>query len=108
MRRRDEYVVSGAIGDLDGDGRPDLVTVSAAKTLNVHHGLQSAVEFSAVLTLAPERVAIADLDGDDVLDLFLDLFAGELGRFIDEQADHLGIMVVGFPELEGEVVITTR
>jgi len=43
----------------------------------------------------------------DSLDLLLDLLPGQLGRFVDQQSDDLGIVDVGVPQLFGQPVITT-
>lgn len=68
-----------AAADLSGDGKPDLVTANAdGNSLSVvlnttEPGSASPVTFAAAVTItcpgAPERVMLADLDGDGDLDI---------------------------------------
>jgi len=68
-----------ALGDLDGDGRPDVAVANeAGNTLSVFRnagvtGTISASSFAAAVTIAagsgPYGIAIADLDGDGKADL---------------------------------------
>jgi gliding motility-associated-like protein len=65
-----------AIGDLDGDGKPDLaVSNNGASTISVFRntGSSGTVTFATKVDLAsggaPQSVAIGDLDGDGKLDL---------------------------------------
>lgn len=61
--------------DLDGDQRPELVTINADNTLNIYHntGLSGPDRYGAPLTLAtganPVALHVADFNGDRRLDL---------------------------------------
>ena len=70
------------LGDLNGDGRPDLVTPNsneAAVLLNrAEGGLQP---IGAVPATAPFGIALADLDGDGALDLVTSSESGALDLF---------------------------
>lgn len=68
-----------AIGDIDGDGKPDIVTVNGgASTVSVLRNTSSGgmLSFAAKNDFAvgsgPFGVAITDLDGDGRLDLVID------------------------------------
>ena len=70
--------VSVAIGDLDGDGKPDLAVTNAEPSTNTVSILRNtstpgSVSFSAKVAFAtgaiPRNVAIGDLDGDGKADL---------------------------------------
>jgi hypothetical protein len=73
------YPYCVAIGDIDGDGKPDLVTVnSQGNTLSVFRNTSSvgsitAGSFAAKIDFAtgsyPYRVALGDIDGDGKPDL---------------------------------------
>jgi hypothetical protein len=56
-------IVASAVGDLDGDGRPDLVTAGADRTLEIRLGLSDAPGQTAKLPLAPELLEVANVDG---------------------------------------------
>ncbi|MFM8834887.1 MAG: FG-GAP-like repeat-containing protein, partial [Cytophagales bacterium] len=67
---------SVAIGDLDGDGKPDLAVANEiSRTLSVFHntGSSGTVSFAAKVDFTtgadPRSVAIGDLDGDGKPDL---------------------------------------
>ena len=47
------------------------------------------------------------MSGRDIFHLFLRLFLGELFGFADQEADDFDIIVVGFPKLECEFVVST-
>ncbi|HEV2331814.1 MAG TPA: FG-GAP-like repeat-containing protein [Gammaproteobacteria bacterium] len=63
-----------AIGDLNGDGSPDIVTVNGAdNTMSVLLGsvngtFGSRTDFSVGINSVPRRVQLADVDGDKRLD----------------------------------------
>ncbi|HUC83946.1 MAG TPA: FG-GAP-like repeat-containing protein, partial [Candidatus Acidoferrales bacterium] len=71
---------SAAAGDLDGDGRPDIValnygdkTISLLKNIGTAAGVLNASSFAAPVVLAapggPYEAVIADLNGDGLPDL---------------------------------------
>ena len=70
-----------AAGDLDGDGKPDLVTVNAsANTLSILRNVSASgsitpASFAAKVDLAtgmdPRAIAIGDIDGDGKLDIVI-------------------------------------
>ncbi len=66
------YVMSAAIGDFNGDGRPDLA-LAAEGRLRLFH--QSALGFEPGrfldLPVQADQIGAADLDGDGFADLFL-------------------------------------
>lgn len=69
------------LGDLDGDGRPDLVTPNrdeVAVLLNPEEGLR---RIGSVPATAPFGIALADLDGDGTLDLVTSAESGALDVF---------------------------
>src|SRR5665213_3029700 len=78
--------VSVAIGDLDGDGKPDLVVANyAGNTVSVYRntsasGSITAASFTVKVDFAtgvyPSSVAIGDLDGDGKPDLAVANFSG--------------------------------
>ncbi|MEZ5063095.1 MAG: VCBS repeat-containing protein [bacterium] len=74
--------VEAAIGDVDGDGKPDLVTVSADRSLEIRAPFDAEPIFQS-LTLAPERLALVDLDGDG--------------------ADEIAIGLLGFADSDVEI-----
>ena len=67
---------SVAIGDLNGDGRPDLVVANASNKISLLLGndaggfqTQTPLSFSSGVLNNPSSVAVADLNGDGRLDL---------------------------------------
>jgi hypothetical protein len=64
---------SAVVADVDGDGKPDLVTVSPSQTaisVLVGHGDGTfAAHVDSVLATAPFAIAVADVNGDGKLDI---------------------------------------
>ncbi len=66
-------VVAMALGDLDGDGGTDLITVTTARTLEIRRDLAETPDQVAELSLAPEHLALADLDRDGRAEVYVAL-----------------------------------
>jgi hypothetical protein len=62
-----------AVGDVDGDGRPDLVTASATGGLEIRLDLADDPAASVALPLAPDCLEVADLDGNGVGEIYAGL-----------------------------------
>jgi len=60
--------VAVAVGDLNGDGRPDVVTANQSGSISVLLRGSRAVDYK-VGSPGPDDVALADLDGDGDLDV---------------------------------------
>ena len=76
-----------AIADLNGDGRPDIVTAnSESNTVSVLLGNGDGT-FSALQSFAvgdsPRAVAVADLTGDGILDLIVANYNGDTISVLD-------------------------
>ena len=84
-----------ALGDVDGDGRPDVVLASeeAPAALYHNHGdfaftnvtKASGLDFTG---LATTSVVLADVDGDRDLDLVAGTFGGPVALFINDGTGH--------------------
>lgn len=66
----------GTIGDVDGDGNPDIIvanynsgTVSAFKNISTSGNITFTPGVDVATGLAPDRVSIGDLDGDGESDI---------------------------------------
>jgi hypothetical protein len=73
-------VVATAIGDLDADDRLDLVTVSSDGALDIRLDLADEPTQRSTLTLAPELLELADLDGDGFPEIFVALLGLDTGE----------------------------
>lgn len=70
------HVKHGAFGDINGDGRIDLVVANSSLTNNLtkfinngNGGFEAGVAFAFTGSFYPDFVTLADLDGDGDLDL---------------------------------------
>jgi hypothetical protein len=66
-------VVTSVLGDLDGDGGSDLVTITTARTLEIRRDLADAPDQVLELPLVPECVALADLNHDGRAEVYVAL-----------------------------------
>jgi hypothetical protein len=64
-------IVSGALGDFDGDGTVDLLLAGADARLYVRRGPEFTSEAALVLPAAALRIAAGDLDGDGDADVVI-------------------------------------
>lgn len=66
-------IIHAAVGDVDGDGKPDVVTLTADRMLEIRPGLDAGRPLTYPLSLAPEYVALADFEGDGVQEIVVGL-----------------------------------
>ncbi len=74
-------IVATVIGDLNGDRQPDLVTAASDRTLEIRLGLADEATQTSQLSLAPDLLEVADVDGDgrpEIVVALLGLQAGEV------------------------------
>lgn len=73
-----QYPSGVAIGDVDGDGKPEIITANSGGTISVLRstatiGALTSTSFAPKVDFAagarPEAIAIADMDGDGKLDI---------------------------------------
>ncbi len=84
-----------ALGDVDGDGRPDLVLASVERPAALYRNdgdfrftdvtKASGLDFTA---LATTSVVLADVDGDRDLDLLAGTFGGPVALFTNDGTGH--------------------
>ncbi len=84
-----------ALGDVDGDGRPDIVLASIEHPAALYHN-NGDFHFTDVTTssgldftgLASTSVVLADIDGDRDLDLVVGTFGGPVALFLNDGTGH--------------------
>ena len=84
-----------ALGDVDGDGRPDMVLASVEGPAALYHN-QGDFRFTDVTKasgldftgLATTSVVLADVDGDRDLDLLAGTFGGPVALFANDGTGH--------------------
>ena len=84
-----------ALGDVDGDGRPDVVLASEEKPAALYHNdgdfhftdvtQASGLSFTGLSTTS---VVLADVDGDRDLDLIVGTFGGPVKLFVNDGKGH--------------------
>ena len=83
-------VVGIAVGDLDGNAMPDIVSITADRFLEIRQDLSDVPSYAATLTLHPETLALADLNGDGIDEIYVGLLGlseGEIQSWSRVEAD---------------------
>ena len=73
-------LVAAAVGKLEKGDRPDLVTVSAGRMLDIRLGCEAEPVQTAELTLLPDLLELADLDGDGLDEIYVALLGLQEGE----------------------------
>ena len=91
-----------ALGDVDGDGRPDIVLASEEHPAALYHNdgdfhfsdvtAASGLDFTG---LATTSVVLADVDGDRDLDLIVGTFGGPVALFLNDGKGHFSNATAG-------------
>jgi hypothetical protein len=72
-------LVEAVVGDLNGDAKPDLVTISRDRSLEIRLAMSQRPIQSTVLTLIPDDLELADLDGNGEPEICLSLLGLDVG-----------------------------
>jgi hypothetical protein len=110
-----------AAGDLNGDGRDDLVVANAADQVFVYYqdaagGFPAVPDVQADVGGNPSEIALADLNGDGLPDIAVtDQFSGDVsvllnegGSFAPAQRFRAGSGPYGLADVNGAVVVSSH
>ncbi|WP_214071778.1 FG-GAP-like repeat-containing protein [Mucilaginibacter sp. dw_454] len=94
----DLHVYSLTAGDLDGDGKPEIIVDNISQsTISIYHNQSASgsISFAAKVDFAtgaqPENVAIGDLDGDGKPDMVVSNFNGNSISILQNTSTSIGI-----------------